>query len=260
MIVDESSVYRTIFEPSYRTWKANEYGIRDALFAFQIFRIRQSTPTILTILKCYLSGELTRAQTENILRRIENFHFIFTAVTSQRSSGGIASMYSKAARDIRDAGSKDNKQLAIKELSGKLEERVPEYQEFIIGFSDILYSNLYTRQRQLVRYIMMKVDVHLRGETAIDYSQFSIEHIYSQSGSKLAEEVKASIGNLIFVPTKLNSEKLKDNEFKRKKELLKKNKVPIDSAIQDTERWGKKHIEKRLHLIANMAYSEIWKI
>lgn len=256
----EAGLYRTIFEVDYKKWKKEEIDIRRSLEALQIFRIRQAVPTVLALLRSYTDNQLTKTQMELALSKLENFHFIFTAVTSQRGSGGLASMYSRAARDVRLATGKNDKQQAIKDLIEKLRDRVPSADEFRIGFSDIRFSDQFTRQRHLVRYILRKLDAHIRpAADGVDYDQMTIEHLAPQSSS-LNEDGVGSLGNLILVPAKLNNEKLGSKGFAEKKRILKENGVPLDSAIENARTWTEREIKERTSNLATLAYDKIWRV
>src|SRR5215510_4813336 len=102
-LVKESKIYRQIHEPSFRKWEKQELDIRDSLSAMNLFRIKQQLPMVLSVMRHYEDGVLKLKHVKTILSAIENFHFAFTAVTSQRSSGGISLMYASAARNLYGA-------------------------------------------------------------------------------------------------------------------------------------------------------------
>jgi uncharacterized protein with ParB-like and HNH nuclease domain len=99
-LVKESEIYRYILEPSSKAWKKDELEIRDALAAMNLFRIKQQLPLVLSVMRHYEDGALKTRHVRSILSAIENFHFAFTAIVSQRSSGGISFMYALAGRDL----------------------------------------------------------------------------------------------------------------------------------------------------------------
>ncbi len=74
-----------------------------------MFRVKQPLPILLSIMHEYRVKNLKKKYVENILKTIENFHFSFTAVTSQRSSGGIAQMYALHARELITANNIQDK-------------------------------------------------------------------------------------------------------------------------------------------------------
>jgi hypothetical protein len=255
----ESKFYRAILEPNYWPWKKEQQKIKRSLEAFQIFRIKQSTPFVLAVLSEFLQSNITKKQAEESLRKIENFHFIFTAITSQRSSGGISQMYSSAARELRIGRDKDEKAIALKRLGDKLSEKVPEYWEFAFGFEEVQFSNKFTRQKSLVRYTLRKFAEEIHNNP-FDDDSYSIEHIASQSSDEYSEENKFGFGNLIYVPTVLNNEKLQNKSFLEKKNIIKENGVPIDELVENAEEWTDDIIEDRLMNMAGLAYNKIWKV
>ena len=97
-LVVESGLYRAIHEPSYRKWKKEELEIRDSLAAMNLFRIKQQLPMVLSVMRHLEDETLKIRHVRDVTRAIENFHFAFTAVASQRSSGGISFMYASNAR------------------------------------------------------------------------------------------------------------------------------------------------------------------
>ena len=102
-LVVESGLYRAIHEPSYRKWKKEELEIRDSLAAMNLFRIKQQLPMVLSVMRHLEDETLKIRHVRDVTRAIENFHFAFTAVASQRSSGGISFMYASNARNLYSA-------------------------------------------------------------------------------------------------------------------------------------------------------------
>ncbi len=86
----DAVTYREIHETKYRKWRMDENVMKQAVNAFSVFRIKQQVPMVLSVMRDYKADILKKRHAEQILRDIENFHFVFTAVTSQRSSGGIS--------------------------------------------------------------------------------------------------------------------------------------------------------------------------
>jgi len=102
-LVKESKIYRYIHEPSARAWKKEELEIRDALRAMNLFRIKQQLPLVLSVMRHYEDSALKTKHVRAILAAVESFHLKFTAIASQRSSGGISFMYALAARELYQA-------------------------------------------------------------------------------------------------------------------------------------------------------------
>lgn len=261
-LVRDAVTYREIHEVTYAKWKIEQQHIRDSLDAFTLFRIRQQVPMILSIMRDYKAGKLKKKEVERMLAAIENFHFVFTAVTSQRSSGGISQMYASSARNLVSAATRDEKMNVLKDLHDKLKKRVPSYQEFEANFKEIKYSNDYTKQKKLVKYILRRIHEYYNKDVAADYDRMTIEHIAPQgepvTGS-IDHDHMAQLGNLILVTQELNK-KLGDKSFQEKKKILNENNIKLDDVLGSSSSWANQQIEKRTKLLADLCYKKIWKI
>lgn len=263
-LLEDSISYRQIHETSYKKhWSPQESKIKKSLEALTVFGVTQQTPMVLAIMRAYNANKLKPKYAARILAAIENFHFAFTQVTSQRSSGGISSMYSSAARRFSAAKDENERLELLKEFISKLIERVPSEQEFVVNFEQILYSDKYTKQRRAVKYILNKFfEADTPGHVA-DFSQMTIEHILPQSSEEDLdideEKVIAKVGNLILVPQALNS-KLGEKEFLKKRGLLQKAGATLDKWILQADEWGPDQINERTQQMAQRAFRSIWKI
>jgi len=214
---------------------------------------------VLAVMRDYRDDILKKKQVERILVAIEKFHFIFTAITSQRSSGGISQMYASSARRLTEAEYREEKLEIIKEQYKKLRERVPSYQEFEANFLELYYTEGYTTQKKLVQYILSQYHRHFGNP---DIQDMTIEHLAPQSLGKDDIERESNvgqIGNLIYIPTELN-QKLNTKDFKRKIKILLKSGVKLDEPLLTAKQWTPADIEKRTKWLAELAFKTIWKI
>lgn len=258
--------YREIHETSFRKWDRSEKAIRGSLEALNLFRVKQPLPMVLSIMREYREGRLKPKHVRDILEDIENFHFRFTAVTSQRSSGGISLMYAGHARRLLAAEKPKEKLRVISELRTKLRQKGPPYREFEVDYLEIHYSAQYKKQKNLVHYILSKVDGHWRKAcdkgTEVDYAQMTIEHLTPQSPSrpsKVSHETIAKIGNLLLVSGKLN-ERLDNKTFPQKKKILVDSDVWLGEVVTEASKWGEKEIDERSKELSRLAYYKVWKI
>ncbi|MFH1656724.1 MAG: DUF262 domain-containing HNH endonuclease family protein [Candidatus Nealsonbacteria bacterium] len=261
-LVNDSRLYRCIHETSFRNWEKQEQRIKEALEALVLFRVKQQTPCVMSLVREYNNGKIKKTHLEEALIAIENFHFLFTAITSQRSSGGISSMYASLGRRFFQANDTQEAVKIIKDLKKKFRDRIPSLKEFNALFPEVVYTQNQTKQRGLIKYILSRVDKHTRKNATIDYEQMTIEHILPQDkiGSNgLTDETIGQIGNLVLVTEKTNG-KLKNKTFDEKKEILLKDGIGLPSEIKNIKKWGKKEIEERTLEIAKKAYKTIWKI
>ena len=227
-----------------------------------LFKVRQQTPFVLSLVRAYRKGILKKKHLEDALVAIEKFHFSFTAITSQRSSGGISAMYASLARRLSNNSDIHKILDIIKELKHKLRDRIPSFEEFEALFPEHIYTKNYTKERKLIKYILIRFDQEINSGTRLDYNQMTIEHLISQSEigtGNYTDEIIGQLGNLILVSNKLN-EKLKNKSFKEKIAIIKKSGINLPPELVSTTDWTDAKIIDRTKKMAHKAYNEIWKI
>ncbi|MCL6417772.1 DUF262 domain-containing HNH endonuclease family protein [Aestuariirhabdus sp. Z084] len=258
----DAKIYRSIFEPSYRTWKKEEAGIIRSLDALNLFRVKLQVPTVLSVLRSYFGEGIKKASTERAISSIAKFHFIFTAVTSQRSSGGISQMYASVARKLASADDTQARNTILNDFKAKLREKIPSQSEFDVNFEQIVFTKSKSKQKKLVQYILSEIHRYEQNGIPVDYSQMTIEHIYPESPKgfkKLPDTIIGQLGNLILIDQDLN-DKLANKSFVEKKEILEEAKIPLDESIRDSEEWSEEQIKIRTAELAKRAYENVWKI
>ena len=261
-LVEDSKVYREILDPESTKWPRQLAEVEAAIRALNTFRVVQPVPMLLAILRAYRTKQLSLTQTRSVLRKMEDFHVHFTAVTAQRTGGGTASMYSSSARLLFEANDKNSKQLVLKEFVDKLRQRVPGDDEFDAGIADIRFLDGNTRSRPVVRYLLRRLDLHLRAGAEPNYEKFSIEHIAPQNPAKkssLTKDEIGSLGNLLFIPESLNA-KLKNLDPKKKLQILKSEGLPLDSVLCCATDWGSDEITARTQVISRMLRQDVLKV
>ena len=261
-----AQLYRSILDMEYKNWSKNETELDKSLRAINVFKVKQPIPMLLSVLREYENKNIKLKAAKDIIKSIEHFHFIFTAITSQRSSGGISLMYAYHAREFDNAIDTNAKSVSLNALKKKLKDKVPSVGEFVANFDEIYTTAKISKYRNLVRYILIKYDQHFRKKnnlnTSIDYDSLTIEHIYPENPSsvtKLDDELVGLLGNLILADHNLN-EKLGTKTFKEKKNILEKAGVFIDDEIKNAKKWEEEEIFERTEEMARVCYKEIFKI
>jgi len=94
----------------------------------------------------------------------------------------------------------------------------------------------------------------------IDYEQMTIEHIASQSAKDFSDEDIGSVGNLLFVPPKLNNAELAAKGFVEKMKLYAANDVAMDDGLAKAKNWDADSIVQRTVYLADVAYEVIWSL
>lgn len=258
-LVADSERYRTIREPEYRKWPQGHRELRASLRALSVFNVDQPTPFVLAIIRALDEKKIKAPLAKRALRAVENYHFIFTAVTGTSSSGGITKMYALHAREVSAAKDAQEASLSVEALIGKL--KIPSEEVFVASFLELGYSTAASKQKRLVRYVLERHYSHHCSGAAPDFEQMTIEHLLPEATAKPATSPAidvGSIGNLILVDETLNGD-LADKPFKDKRPILGAAKqVWVDPIVLNASSWGKKQISERAAQLAHVAYREIW--
>ncbi|MGB8493159.1 MAG: DUF262 domain-containing HNH endonuclease family protein [Candidatus Acidiferrum sp.] len=261
-LVSDAGLYRSIHEIAYGKWSKNEQRIAESLHALQLFRVQQQTPCVLSLIRAYRGGRINKKHLEMALVAIERFHFLFTAVTSQRSSGGISGMYASLGRRLFEADTTKSALSVIQELKQKLRDRIPSLGEVKALFPEILQTDMLSKQRALVRYILSAFHREIQPGVITDFEKMTIEHLLPQSqvGQGAATDlVVGQLGNLLLVSPELN-EKLSSRSFQEKKRILKTAGYTLPKEVASAEQWGAGEIARRTEGMAVHAYKKLWKI
>lgn len=262
-LLKDAALYRAIHEVSYGKWSKEERRIQDSLLALSTFRVVQQAPCVLSLMREYrIAKKLKKKHVEDALVAIEKFHFLFTAITSQRSSGGISAMYAALGRRLSEAKTTQESTRLIAELKQKLRDRVPSAQEFKALFPTVVYTDNVTKQKKLAKYILVGLARLEQSPIVTDYDQMTIEHLAPQSligTSGYTDAIIGQVGNLLLVSEATNG-KLKNKPFKEKKRLLREAKFPLPAEVQKAHSWGVAEIQNRTELLAGQAFDRVWKI
>jgi uncharacterized protein with ParB-like and HNH nuclease domain len=261
-LLEDSVLYRSMSEPGYGKWAKEEGEIARALSALTTFRVVQQAPCVLSLLREYrVTRKLKKKHVEDAVIAIEKFHFLFTAVTSQRSSGGISGMYAALGRRLSEAKNTHEAVKIIQELKQKLRDRVPSIGEFKALFPNIIFTDNVTKQKKLVKYVLIGLERARTNAAVVDYDQMTIEHLASQSligQSGCDDALIGQVGNLLLVSEEVNS-LLMNKSFKDKKRILTENGYKLPKVVEQATAWGAAEIKQRTDEIADMAYSTVWK-
>jgi len=261
-LLADASLYRAIHEMPFWKWAKDERRIVAALNALQLFRVQQQTPCVLSLMRCFKDRKLKKRHFEDAVIAIERFHFLFTAVTSQRSSGGISEMYASLGRRLFEASDTQAAVAVVNEIKMKLRERIPVLDEVKALFPSILYTDNQTKQKPLVSYVLAGFQSHSLTSVTIDFDGMTIEHLASQSligTAGFTEEIVGQLGNLILVPSPLNT-KLDDKPFKEKRKILEAAGVAVPAEFAKQDDITPTAIQTRTANLADLAYKQVWKI
>lgn len=242
-------------------WEKEERPLAKSLEALSIFRVAQAMPLVLSILRLYFEGYIKLKHVSQGIQLIENFTFQFNAITQSRGGGGISNMYAKLAQDSWGCSDASDFQVVLKSIKEKFTERLPSLEEFSLPFSQVIYRNDYTRDKDLVRYILQKIQIEIGWPAHTEFDSLTVEHIINQSDGKRTEgpDDCGAIGNLLLVPEELN-DKLGAKVAADKLAILSKSQIKLDASLETAKDWTYKDIVNRGNALAKIGYENIWKL
>lgn len=260
-LVKDSDIYRSIHETNYG-WSKNEVEAARSLSALQLFKLSQPTPATLSLVRAYKDKKIKYAKLRDAISAIEKFHFIFTAITSSRSSGGVSAMYSSFAQRLFESSDSNLAGMEINNFIKKLTQKLPSTDEFKVAFREVVLTNSNSKQKKLVSYILRKFSEYHSYKYPVDFDDLTIEHIQPQSeinNDDWTENIIGSMGNLILIDQKMNGQ-LDSKAFQSKKEILQKEGYDLPSFLAESNEWTPEKIIQHTESMADLAYNEIWKI
>lgn len=258
---EDAPCYVSLINPDLAEWKREELEVKNSLKALNIFKVKQQTAFTLALLRAYKNGVVTLRNLIKVISKIESFHYCFNAITSQRSSGVIASTYSRLAIKLSSIRNSQDIQPVFNELNAFLISKIPDRDEFIIKFCDIGYSSKDTKDKAVVRYTLSKLVPANAECLPVDFSNLTIEHILPERAKSASSSADISnIGNLILLDGKVNSVDLGGREPAEKFKIMRESNYSFGAAILDPQdNWGASEIKKRGQAMADHIYSEVLK-
>ena len=250
--------YAALLQPEISVWTKEEADVKASLEALNLFKVKQQTAMTLALVGSYKNGILSLKNLKKALSKIENFHYCFNAITSQRSSGTIAENYSKMAINLTKCTSNDEVQIVLNSLKRFLVSKLPEKEEFVVKFSDLEYSSKKTKNKAIVKYTLSKLLPSDNGGLSIDLDSLTIEHILSEAKLDNGNlSVVSSIGNLVLLDGKTNSDQLADKNPIDKFKILKNKKYPMECAFLGSDKWESEQVKNRTKLMAEYIYADL---
>ncbi|MFA7324813.1 MAG: HNH endonuclease family protein, partial [Candidatus Nanopelagicales bacterium] len=259
----DATHYRTAIQPGSVNWPIEVRQARDSLMALSEFGVSQPAPLLLALVRARASTpKLGANQLNTTLEVIERFHFQSTIVAQLSSSGGVSSMYAKAARDLYAAGADPQARAnVLAEIRSKLIERSPDKEQFIAAFKDrFIFTSVLTRDKALVQYVLKRLLKATHPTTSLD--NLTIEHILPEQSGDAADAASpiGSIGNLLMVDTELNG-LLGHKDFTLKRAILEEHGLGyVTDGILDQSEWTEVQIAARARAMSERAYDSVWNL
>lgn len=254
-----SIYYLSMIAPNSYKWSPEEEEVKHSLDALILFNVKQQSSMVLALIRAYRERRITLRILRKALKEIEYFHFVFNAVTSQRSSGSIAAMYSRHAIALSEATDHDAIQAVLHQWRQDLFAKLPSFNEFQANFNELSYTSRRTKDKAVIKYILKEALGANPAGLSVDYQAMSIEHLIAEDrmNSVSTEDEVGNIGNLILVDKKTNAEDLSNLDFARKKRVLLMKGYPLDDVLLATSEWDSDMIHKRAALLAHNLYYQV---
>lgn len=252
-----ASTYAKIADPGSASWLHHETRLKSSLNALELFNVRQPRPFLLATLRSYESKVIPFKTASRVVRAIESFHYISTAVVGVSSTGGVSMMYAAHARELSAAKDSAAASLVCDTLISKLRASVSARDVFISEFGrQLRHSEKQATGKKLVQYTLQQLHSAAKPHSPLDVAKCNIEHLHPQSSG---DDWAAQIGNLFLISDVLNSS-LGALPFAKKREVLRAVKDQYDIAdILDLEKWTEVESAARAQRLAEFAYDKVWK-
>ncbi|MXG72569.1 DUF262 domain-containing protein [Escherichia coli] len=256
-IITTADYYKQMTFPNSVEWGKQELRIKTIFENLNLFKVKQQSSMTLALTRAWKENKISLKMLKSSLERIEYFHFVFNAITSQRSSGVIATTYSEHAISLTAATSHDQIQSILNSLFKSLELKLPSFDEFYVNFAELNYLSNKTRNKHIIKYILSKQLGDAISCLNINHHLLTIEHYIPESNIKtgVSGDIIGSIGNLLLIDEITNNNILKNSVIGEKYSILNKSGYPLNQTYIMSPLWGEQEIKQRTEMIAKQLYN-----
>ncbi|MCU6178101.1 DUF262 domain-containing protein [Enterobacter roggenkampii] len=256
-IIKTADYYKQITYPNSVEWSKQELKIKTIFESLNLFKVKQQSSMTLALTRAWREDKITLKVLKSSLEKIEYFHFVFNAITSQRSSGVIATTYSEHAINLTAAISHDQIQSILNSLFKSLDSKLPSFDEFYVNFAELNYLSNKTRNKNIIKYILSKQLGDAISCLNINHHLLTIEHYIPESNIKsgVPGDIIGSIGNLLLIDETTNNNILKNSAIAEKYSILNKSGYPLTQTYIMSPLWGEQEIKQRTEMIAKQLYN-----
>lgn len=256
-----SALYVKIASPNTNDWtQLDQKPIFNALSALKTFNVSINRPFLMSLFLAKQNGRIRQAFLIETLQKVEAFHFAFNAICSMRPSG-IEGAYSKAARLLHAAGDAREARAVITDLMSRLRDRLPSETTFLEKFKKLKFTNSFTKDKKLIQYIFIKMELYARNSNEFYPESLTLEHIRSQSSGN--GSYIGAIGNLLPLGEQLNGnagtrvfsdkiEAYRDSDYRVVQSFIEEN--------ESKNEWEESDIELRTQQISTIAFRDVWSL
>lgn len=258
-IIKTADYYKLMTYPESAEWGKQELKIKNAFENLNLFKVKQQSSMTLALTRAWKENKITLKMFKSSLEKIEYFHFVFNSITSQRSSGVIATTYSEHAIKLTNATSHDEVQSILNSLFKALKSKLPSFDEFYVNFTELNYLSNKTRSKGVIKYILSKQLGDAISCLNINHHLLTIEHYIPESAIKsgISGDIIGGIGNLLLIDEATNNNILKNSAIETKHKILKDSNYPLEQTYILSPLWGEQEVKQRTEMIARQLYNSI---
>ncbi|ATX04172.1 DUF262 domain-containing protein [Citrobacter freundii] len=258
-IIKTADYYKLMTYPESAEWGKQELKIKNAFENLNLFKVKQQSSMTLALTRAWKENKITLKMFKSSLEKIEYFHFVFNSITSQRSSGVIATTYSEHAIKLTNSTSHDEVQSILNSLFKALKSKLPSFDEFYVNFTELNYLSNKTRSKGVIKYILSKQLGDAISCLNINHHLLTIEHYIPESAIKsgISGDIIGGIGNLLLIDEATNNNILKNSAIETKHKILKDSNYPLEQTYILSPLWGEQEVKQRTEMIARQLYDSI---
>lgn len=249
-----SVLYRKIGAPRDSDWPVQkEKAIFKSLALINQYKVTQVRPFLLALLECHNKKKINQTDLIKAIVSLERFHFLFSTICQDRASG-LEGKYTRAAKNLHLAATKQEAKLVLKGLLEYLETKRPKESRVEESISKLVFNKTFDGDKKTIQTIFYKLESHLGKTNELIANSFSLEHIDDQSNES---DWHSGLGNLLPLAEEINNTIGKNKTFKQKKLSYKKSSFKtVDGFLKlnPQDEWTEAHSSAWLHFISSELY------
>lgn len=216
------------------------------------FNVVQVRVPLMALLHAKKKDKISMTHLKKAVTYLENFHFAFNVITSDRGSK-LDAVYSSFATALKKASTKvEAYNIIEKLLIAKLENNFPSFNKFADSFVKLAYAKESQGANVKTRYALRKLSCAYSGSENFE-QDMTVEHILPEYES----ESHRNIGNLILLEKKLNDE-ARILDYQAKKAIYVRSKSEwVASFVKENDDWNEGKFKDRAIKMARDYYEKV---
>ena len=257
-LLKNAKYYMKIVHPKREDYSNRKqyYGIVHSFNVLSnFFAITQVRVVIMSLMECKERNLLHLGKYVEVVRYLEDFHFAYTALMTNRSNV-LDPIYSKCAVDLRNAADANQVNSIIQEkLYNELDKLFPDFDSFKERFVKLEYTkHMETSANVRCKYVLQRLNCYYEASDVPD-DQLTIEHLLPEKFGG----IRYNIGNLIALEDKLNNE-AGSAEYSSKLSIYGRSRYKwMTDFTTSYPEWDESMIDDRAAELAKVYYYDILK-